>query len=196
MLLSEAPVRITLTDKRRSIRAGPWGIPGCFLVTGWSFWLSTPKTCRKNHPPAHQGQDFGPAETAPPQPVSATEVKESMFWVVGMMGWPGGLQDRGVILIKYYRFIYLCILAVLLSAMTFHLVTFQVTQQQVSYSASLCKGLFFPYGFTFRIVTRSNVCECMRNGLKNNQKSSCPTQRVNSSLGNGRNDETLKAAPV
>lgn len=49
--VSDAPFRSTDSNYRygqhRSIRAGPRGSPGCFIVTRWSFWLSTPKTCRE-----------------------------------------------------------------------------------------------------------------------------------------------------
>lgn len=64
---------------------------------------------------------------------------ELVFWVTRMPGWPGKLQkDRGdslSLILWVQESLYL---VVLLSAMT---------QQQVSYSASVCRGLFFSIGF-------------------------------------------------
>lgn len=92
------------------------------------------------------------------------------------MGWPGGLQKhQGVILIKYYGFIYLCILVVLLSVMTFHLFS-----HLPSYSAA---------GFLL-CITLQRVIFSIWLYIQNYHSLKCVCEmdwkkRVNSSLGMG-----------
>lgn len=106
------------------------------------------------------------------------------------MGWPEGLQKhKGVILIKYYGFIYLCILVVLLSVMTFHLFS-----HLPSYSAAgflLCITLQRVIFSIWLYIQTYHSFKCVFE-MDWKKRSSCPTQRVNSSLGMGETTRPSK----
>ena len=176
-----------MTDSCRRSQAGLQGNLGYFLVTGWSFWQSTPKTCRKN-----SSLWLWSFQNCSPLAFFCCGAKGAGF----LGSWAGQEVCRRTaefLQVKSYVFINLCTQVVLLSLMTLYLFSsLQSTQHQVSYYASLCRGWLFPYGFIFTITAHPNTSECTWNGLKT---SFCPAQSSSGS-GNRRNGETLAVVSI